>query len=142
MTEQRSADQEVYASSECPHCGIDTPHQHFIDRKGWVHGFIDPNEILGKVDGPSAYDRDRQKAARDQIDAELGKHIEGRLLGAMAVSKEWNEACRTCRMFSWRLKEARISVAMYMADREYGMVAKGDAFYCPDCNQCVWSNER
>lgn len=28
---------EPMASSACPHCGRDTPHQHVIDRKGKVH---------------------------------------------------------------------------------------------------------
>lgn len=31
------AECEPYASWRCPHCGKNSPHQHFIDRKGFAH---------------------------------------------------------------------------------------------------------
>jgi hypothetical protein len=127
---------EVEGTSECPWCGVSTPHQHFIDRKGYVRGFMDANEILGRT--PDA----QQKEAREYIAAGLEKHLDNALRGAMAASAEWKAGCKTCRMFSWSLKDAGIAVAMYMADRQYGMVRKGTgSFYCPDCGRCVWSDQ-
>ena len=40
---------EQVASSECPWCGVETPHQHFIDRKGYVRGYADPNAVVGRL---------------------------------------------------------------------------------------------
>lgn len=37
----------------CPHCKRDTPHKHFIDSKGYIHDFMEPNKILGR--GPGKY---------------------------------------------------------------------------------------
>jgi predicted RNA-binding Zn-ribbon protein involved in translation (DUF1610 family) len=130
-------------TSKCPSCGVSTPHQHFIDRKGYVRGFMDTNEILGRTpDAEAAAEREQQKEAREYIAAGLEKHLDNALLGAMAASAEWKAGCKTCRMFSWSLKDAGIAVAMHMADRQYGMVRKGTgSFYCPDCGRCVWSDQ-
>lgn len=47
MSEHRTI--EPVASSSCPYCGVDTPHQHYVDRKGYVRDFMDPNVILCRI---------------------------------------------------------------------------------------------
>jgi hypothetical protein len=144
MNEQRTNDPIVDGTSECPHCGIDTPHQHFIDRKGYVRDFMPPHDVIGRTrESEDASAQERRVEAREALAVEVERHIEEQLLSAMGKSKHWGDACKTCRMFhDGHLREMRRGVAMYMADREYGMTRKGSSFYCPDCGKCVWSDER
>lgn len=39
----------VFASHSCPWCTVSVPHQHFIDRKGYVRGFANPDDVVGRV---------------------------------------------------------------------------------------------
>lgn len=135
---------ETVASSECPYCYVDTPHQHFIDRKGHVRDFIDPNKVVARTaEGEATAAEQKARESRERIATALERYVDDRLLSAMGTSQRWKSACRTCRMFNDELlRGAGLSVAMYAADRQYGMVKRGNDFYCPDCNTCVWSDER
>lgn len=40
---------DLFGSYACPWCRVEVPHQHFIDRKGYVRGFDDPDKVIGRI---------------------------------------------------------------------------------------------
>ena len=123
----------IKASSQCPICGVDTPHEH----DGLtVKQYRDDELYFGKKK-LAEYEAivARRKAIDDKIRAALQERIDAALKSKSAYEAAC-PCCRIARVGDEMLKDVVGTLIVY----DYGWEVSngGDIVRCPECGTCLW----
>lgn len=117
---------EPTGTFQCPICFRDEPHEH---SDADVHKYRQAQ--ISKIA--------KQQEARDWPDSRILKGLQDAARGAVAQLEGYEKRCSFCRMFNDSLIR-RFCGTVY-AYGDFGLVERGNARYCPKCDQCVWRGE-
>ena len=121
------------ASSRCPICGVDTPHEHDAIT---VKEYRDEELRCGKKkleEFQKIVDR------RQKVDATFRSELQRLMDEAIAAKANYEAACPCCRIARVSdefIKDMIGTLIIY--DYGWREEAGGDLVYCPECGSCLW----
>ena len=121
------------ASSRCPICGVDTPHEH---DGATVKEYRDNELYWGRI---KLEKHQKIVARRQEVDAKFLSEFQRRIDEATAAKARYEAACPCCRIARVGDEFIKGTIGTLVV-YEYGWDEKagGDLVYCPECGSCLW----
>lgn len=119
------------ASSRCPICGIDTPHEH---DGATVKAYRDEQLYWGNK---MLEEASRKDALRKDVDDKMLEELQRRINSATAAKAAYESECPCCRIAMWdNLIKATIGTLIVY---DYGWDQEGaDLVRCHKCGRTIW----
>ena len=123
----------LVASSVCPICGVDTPHEH---DGATVKDYQDEQLHFGQL---QIEKYQKIVAKREALDAKFLSELQRQIDVAVARKARYETSCPCCRIAKVGdefIKDTIGTLVVY----DYGWQedVSGDRVYCPECGSCLW----
>ncbi len=121
------------ASSRCPICGVDTPHEHDTATVAEYH----ENELYWGNKKLEEYQK--LVAKRKAVDQKMLAELQRRVDAAIAAKDAYERMCPCCRIAQVGNEFIKDTIGtLIVYDYGWTTSAGGDIVHCPECGTCLW----
>lgn len=120
------------ASSECPICGVDTPHEHD------ALTVLEYRNYEARLNREKVEEHQKKVIRRQKVDGWFKEHLQKQVDDAIKVRDAYDKKCPCCRIAN---RELSTAVTGSLCVYDYGWTVKDEEVYCPECGRCLWSGQ-